>query len=108
MAAAKLIIVDVPTSASAVHNCYYAFFWAVRGLLFDKGVTAKKHSGTHQMFGLHLVKSGEIPIRFSDYLFDLFEQRLIADYDGEFDPDQVRKLVGYVDEFLLFVKEKYA
>lgn len=109
---AKLLVAMLPTTApaAAVHHCYYAYFWLVRGLLLEKGVVAKKHSGTHQVFGLHFVKSGEIPVIYGDYLFDLFEQRQIADYDidGEFDSEQVHDLIRKAEEFLAFVIQKYA
>lgn len=110
LATAQLIIKEFPNAATIAHNCYYAYFWIVRGLLAEKGVIAKKHAGAHQMFGLHFIKIGEIPAHFNDYLYDLFDQRLIADYDldGEFDTEQLKKLMKYVEEFLTFVKTKYA
>ena len=110
LAGARIIVANTATSAVAVHNCYYAYFWLIRGLLLERGVVTKKHSGAHQMFGLHFIKSGEIPAHFSDYLFDLFEQRQIADYDldGEFDPEQVQELINKADEFLTFVQTNYA
>lgn len=110
LAGARIIVASTATSAVAVHNCYYAYFWLIRGLLLEKGIVTKKHSGAHQMFGLHLIKTGEIPIRFSDYLFDLFEQRQIADYDldCEFAPEQVQDLINKVDEFLTFLQTNYA
>ncbi|GAA4468433.1 HEPN domain-containing protein [Nibrella saemangeumensis] len=110
LATAKTLAAITPTTPSIVHNCYYAFFWAVRGLLTEKGVIVKKHSGAHQMFGLHYIKTGDVPGKSNDYLYDLFEQRLIAYYDveGEFDAEQITTLIQRTEEFLNFVREKYA
>ncbi|MCY7349634.1 MAG: HEPN domain-containing protein [Cytophagaceae bacterium] len=34
----------------AVNHCYYSFFWIVRGLLLDKDIHAKTHSGVETQF----------------------------------------------------------
>ncbi len=62
------------------------------------------------MFSLHFIKSGEIPERFKDDLNLLFDRRQIADYDleGDFPLEEINDLIIRSENFLHFVKEKYA
>ncbi|MGV3557572.1 HEPN domain-containing protein [Larkinella arboricola] len=43
----------------AITPSYYCFFWVVRGLLYEKGIVTKRHSGAREMFSLHYIKTGE-------------------------------------------------
>ena len=47
-----------------VNRCYYAFFWTVRGLLLDKNVVAKTHSGVELRFSNLYIKPGLLPVHF--------------------------------------------
>ncbi|GAB3798204.1 hypothetical protein GCM10028819_18750 [Spirosoma humi] len=62
------------------------------------------------MFSLHYIKSGEIPEQFKDDFATLFERRQIADYDvdGDFSLDEINQLIQLAENFLGFVKERYA
>ena len=77
--AKNALVTELPVGA--VTPAYYCFFWVVPGLLYEKGIVTKRHSGARDMFSLHYIKTGEIPQRFSNDFSVLFERRQIADYD---------------------------
>ena len=41
----------------------YSIFHAASAVLLSKGITTSSHSGLKAMFGLHLIGTGELPIR---------------------------------------------
>ncbi|RYZ78494.1 MAG: HEPN domain-containing protein [Proteobacteria bacterium] len=109
LANAKTIVAtEFPNGA--ITSCYYCFFWLVRGLLAEKNIVTKRHSAAREMFSLHYIKSGEIPERFKDDFATLFERRQIADYDvdGDFSLDEINQLIQLAENFLDFVKGRYA
>lgn len=96
--------------AGAITPAYYCFFWVVRGLLYEKGIVTKRHSGVREMFSLHYIKTGEISQQFSNDFGLLFERRQFADYDldSDFPKDEVERLVTIAELFYNYVKQKYA
>ena len=46
-------------------------------------IVAESHPAVRRMFGLHLVKTGEIEPEWSAYLTESLDDRLAADYDVE-------------------------
>ncbi len=60
LATAKLLA-ETEYATAAVTDSYYAFFWIVRGLLYEKGIVTKRHSGLKEMFALHYIKTDLIP-----------------------------------------------
>ncbi len=94
----------------AITDSYYAYFWTVRGLLYERGIITKRHSGLKQMFSLHYIKSGEIPEHFGYDLEMLFNYRQLVDYDGDgdFPLEEIEKCVTLAERFLTFVKTNYA
>ena len=44
----------------AVSRCYYAVLHAAKSALFVHDVATASHAAVRRMFGLHLVRSGEI------------------------------------------------
>lgn len=103
-------IVTTKFPNGAITSSYYCFFWLVRGLLADKNIVTKRHSAAREMFSLHYIKSGEIPERYKDDFATLFERRQIADYDvdGDFSLDEINQIIQLAEEFIFFVKERYA
>jgi len=99
---------DLP--AGAITPSYYCFFWVVRGLLYEKGIVTKRHSGVREMFSLHYIKTGEIPIQFSEDFSVLFDRRQFADYDldSDFPQDEVEHLVAMAERLYNYVRQKYA
>ncbi|MGM9506123.1 HEPN domain-containing protein [Larkinella sp. GY13] len=106
--AKTLVLTEFPLGA--ITSSYYCFFWLVRGLLSDKNIITKRHSAAREMFSMHLIKSGEVPEQFKDDFKILFDHRQIADYDleGDFPLEEINDLIIRSENFLHFVKEKYA
>jgi len=68
---------------SCVSRAYYAMFYVTRALLRQEGITPKTHSGLRNQFGLHFIKTGDLPERFADMLNDAEELRALAEYAEE-------------------------
>ncbi|MBI4358648.1 MAG: HEPN domain-containing protein [Candidatus Omnitrophica bacterium] len=45
-------------TAFAASRAYYAMFYVAEALLYEKGLTFKKHGGVHSAFGEHFTKPG--------------------------------------------------
>jgi uncharacterized protein len=69
--------------ADAVSRAYYAVFHAAKAALQVKDVTAETHSAVRGMFGLHLIKAGDMEAEWSVPLAAALDDRLTADYDAE-------------------------
>lgn len=69
--------------ADAVSRTYYAVFHAAKAALHAEGITAQSHASVRRLFGLHLIKTGEIETDYSVHLAESFDDRLSADYDPE-------------------------
>ena len=65
----------------AVSRAYYAIMHAARAALFVRDIDTNSHAATKRMFGLHLIRTGEIEAEWSDYLAEGIDERLVADYD---------------------------
>lgn len=68
-------------ATSAVSRAYYAIMHAVRAALFVHDVSTTSHAGMQRMFGLHLIRSGEIESEWAAALAESMDGRLEADYD---------------------------
>lgn len=91
----------------AVNRTYYAYFWVVRGLLPEKDILEKSHSGTQTKFAEHYTKTGIIPEKYGKYLGRLEDKRNLADFevDTHFTKEEVQEMIGWTEEFLAFVKK---
>ena len=69
--------------ADAVARTYYALFRAAKAALHVQDVAADRHAGVRRMFGLHLIKPGEIEPEWATPLGETLDERLAADYDPE-------------------------
>ena len=52
----------------AVSRAYYSMFHAASAVLLSLGITADSHSALKTMFGLHLVKSGKVDVKYGKWL----------------------------------------
>jgi uncharacterized protein (UPF0332 family) len=93
----------------AAGRAYYAMFYAAEALLHLKGLRSRKHSGVHQLFWEHFVKTALIDPKFHRWLLDAFDQRLHADYafevaitseDAAETIDQARQFLKEAQNFL--------
>jgi uncharacterized protein len=96
--------------ADAVSRTYYAVFHAAKAALHVQDVTADTHSGVRRMFGLHLIKPGEIEPQWATPLGETLDERQAADYDPEVSFSakearaacrEARAFVGRVRRYLL-------
>jgi len=69
--------------ADAISRAYYAILHAAKAALHVHDIVAESHPAVRRMFGLHLVKAGEIETEWSAYLTESLDDRLAADYDVE-------------------------
>lgn len=79
---------------SAVNRMYYACFHIVSALLVLHGMEVKSHMGVRQAFGLHFVKSGQLPLECGRVFSKLYDKRQSSDYDDfvEFSREEVEGL----------------
>ena len=92
---------------AAVNRCYYSYFWVARGLLFEKNIFVKSHSGIKSKFSELFIKTQLIPDKYGYYLSQLMTKRQNADYDlvSSFTIEEVQEMIIWTEEFLDFVKE---
>ena len=92
--------------ADAVSRAYYAILHAAKAALHVHDIAAESHPAVRRMFGLHLVKPGEIEPKWSAYLVESLDDRLAADYDVEtsFSDEDARSECRRSREFLSRVK----
>lgn len=92
--------------ADAISRAYYAILHAAKAALHVHDVATETHAAVRRMFGLHLVKSGEIEPEWSAYLVESLDDRLAADYDVEtsFSREEARGECRRSREFLGRVK----
>lgn len=69
--------------ADAISRAYYAILHGAKAALHIHDMAAESHAAVRRLFGLHLVKPGEIEPEWSAYLIESLDDRLAADYDVE-------------------------
>lgn len=90
----------------ACNRAYYAMFDAAKAALLAKApsidfMTGKTHSGMIATFGLHLVKTGLVPVELGRAFNRAQNIRQVADYTGDLiAPDDVAWLVQQADGFV--------
>jgi len=87
---------------ASVNRIYYACFYAVSGLLLNKGVDTTTHKGIRQMFGLHFVQPGIVAKEYGKFFSDLYDRRQSGDYDDfiTFDKETTLKLFSIGRDFV--------
>ncbi|MEM8524501.1 MAG: HEPN domain-containing protein [Bacteroidota bacterium] len=65
---------------SAVNRAYYAAFHCAQSLLQNDDVLVKTHVGTRRKFSELFIKTGILPKTLGEYLAQLENYRMIADY----------------------------
>ena len=94
----------------AVSRAYYAVLHAARAALFVHDVAAASHASVRRMFGLHLVRTGEIEREWARRLAGVSDGRLAADYnvhmrftneEARYEFRQARDFVKRIERYLL-------
>jgi len=101
------VLLETGFESGAVNRIYYAYFWAVRGLLSQKDIFVKSHTGTQTKFAETYIKTGIIPEKYGKYLGRLEDKRTLADYEAinDFTKEEVKEMITWTEDFLAFVKE---
>ncbi|HMW08467.1 MAG TPA: HEPN domain-containing protein [Leptospiraceae bacterium] len=71
-----------------ISRSYYAILHSSKAALLSKGISADSHEAIKNLFGMHLVKSGEIEKEYAFIFREEQDERLLADYDVNFVPEQ--------------------
>jgi len=91
-----------------VSRAYYAVLHAAKAALATKDIEPESHNAVKRMFGLHLIKTGEIEKDFAKILTAEQEDRAIGDYNIyiEIEQDRALKRVRDAEKFVERI-EKY-
>jgi uncharacterized protein (UPF0332 family) len=90
----------------AISRAYYAILHSAKAALHVHDIVAESHPAVRRLFGLHLVRPGEIEPEWAAYLVESLDDRLAADYDVEtsFSREEARSECRRSREFLGRVK----
>ena len=90
----------------AISRAYYAMFHSAGAVLLSLGITVDSHSALKAMFGLHLVKTGEIRREYGKSLSRLKDDRENGDYDifTDFGADDAQKAISKAEGFVAEMK----
>lgn len=85
-----------------MNSLYYAFLYALWGLLELQGISAPAHSTAISLFEQEFVLTGKIEERFHDALREAFDLRPACDCEGKRKAtvEDVEQLLPVADEFL--------
>ena len=75
------VLMHAEYSEDSISRSYYAVLHAVKSALFVHDVAISSHAAARSMFGLHLVRSGEIEREWAGVLAEGMDDRLRADYE---------------------------
>ena len=100
--AAALLLARDGYREDAVACAYYGVFHGAKTALHVKAVEAKSHSAVRSLFGLHLIKAGEIEAEWGKLLATALDVRHAADYNSvaTFTAKDVRKACRDARAFL--------
>lgn len=94
----------------SISRSYYAVLHAAKAALLSKGVEVDSHEAVKRLFGMHLIKTGEIGKQYGMILREEQDDRLMADYNVGFLPEEERVFRrledarDFVDTIELFLK----
>ncbi len=78
LGSAKLLL-QSDYRADSVSRSYYAILHAAKSALFVHDIATYSHTAVRSMFGLHLVRTGEIEREWARDLAESSDDRLMAD-----------------------------
>lgn len=104
---ASKLLLDSGLFEDSISRAYYAVLHAAKAALTLKGIDIDTHEGVKRMFGLHLVKKGEIPKEYARILIAEQEDREIGDYaiEIEIPKDRATKRVVEAEKFLNMIEK---
>lgn len=99
------LLADSHLHAGAVSRAYYACFYAINYLLIQDGIDAKTHKQVAVEFRKKYIKTGLLDKKLSQILDQLFNTRMLSDYDAiiDLEPKRVTHLISLAETFVLEV-----
>lgn len=96
------VLVDSGMYYEALSRMYYACFYAVNALLYQHGMSAKRHSGVQSLFNQHFVRTQKVSRELANLYNDLFDLRLMSDYQDFYEPnpEEITQLLPQVEAFI--------
>jgi len=96
------VLTDAGYSADALSRAYYATLHAAKVALSVHNVVTASHAAVRRMFGLHLIRTGDIERAWARHLGEILDDRLAADYDVEmeFTPEEASQACQHAGAFL--------
>ena len=93
---------DAGSYSFATNRLYYAAFYGVCAVLFERQQSFKKHSGVRAAFHHLFIKTGLLDVKWGRLYDQLFEDRQEGDYVVfiSFEPEYVRLQLKQCSEFL--------
>ena len=94
----------------AVSRAYYAILHSAKAALFVHDVEVASHASVRRMFGLHLVRTGEVEREWARCLAGVSDDRLTADYnvhtrftseETRYECRQAREFMERIERYLL-------
>ncbi len=104
---ASAALLDDGLLRSAVSRLYYGMLHLVRALVVSRGFDPRTPEGVETLFGLHLVRSGVVDVRYSKVFAHLQKFREQADYGPllALAPEDIAKDLEAVNEFAGVVEQ---
>lgn len=101
------ILLSQELMEDSISRSYYAVLHAAKALLLSKGVEVSSHDAVKRLFGLHIIKTGVVNKDFGMILREEQDDRIRADYDVNFIPEDERvfRRVEDAKEFVFKMKE---
>ena len=89
-----------------MNRAYYSVFTAVQGLLLDKDIFVKTHSGAKVKFHEQFIKTSLLPAKPGKIFEDIFALRQEADYDFSADISEAsaKQTIEDAEDFLNGIK----
>lgn len=99
---AKILLVQDAAVNFVMNSLYYAFWYAVFGLLESRGISAAVHDAAVSLFEREFVRTGEIEGRYLHSLQKAFELRPVCDCEGrkKASVEDIEQLLPIAEEFL--------
>jgi len=68
----------------AISRSYYAILHVAKAVLLMENVKVYSHEAVKRLFGMHLIKTGKIELKYSKIMREEQDDRYLADYDVAF------------------------
>ena len=90
---------------AAVNRAYYSMFTAIQGLLLNKDIFVKTHSGAKAKFHEFYLKTNLLPLEFGKIFENASALRQEADYDFDMDisEEDAKQTINDANKFLMAV-----